>query len=32
MKEFEISKIAAEKALRRNHGELKATIQQLVNV
>jgi hypothetical protein len=32
MKEFEISKTAAEKALRRNHGELKATIQQLVNV
>lgn len=32
MNEFEISKTAAEKALRRNHGELKATVQQLINV
>jgi hypothetical protein len=32
MNEFEISKTAAEKALRQNHGELKATIHELINV
>jgi hypothetical protein len=32
MTEFDISKIAAEKALRQNHGELIPTINQLINV
>jgi hypothetical protein len=31
MTEFEISKITAEKALRRNHGELVPTIHELIN-
>jgi HYPK UBA domain len=32
MTEFDISKIAAEKVLRQNHGELIPTINQLINV
>jgi len=32
MTEFDISKIAAEKALRQNHGELIPTINQLINM
>jgi len=32
MTEFDISKIAAEKALRQNHGELIPTINQLINI
>lgn len=31
MTEFDISKTAAEKALRQNHGELISTINQLIN-
>ena len=31
MTEFDISKTAAEKALRQNHGELIPTINQLIN-
>ena len=31
MTEFDISKTAAEKVLRQNHGELISTINQLIN-
>ena len=32
MTEFDITKTAAERALRQNHGELIPTINQLINV